>query len=897
MSATKASDGPQAAPDWLTYADADVEAQTPVMREVLRFKAAHPEALLFFRLGDFYELFFDDAVEGAALLDLVLTSRNKNEPRPIPMCGFPHHQRHAYTQRLLALGRRVAICEQLEDASKARGMVKRGVTHVVTPGVVLEEEALDAGCDNHLLAVVAGRDGLGVAVAEVSTGRLESTHVAHELGLETVLARFEPREVVAPRATAETVLAGLPALSGVLVTCREPPTGRPTAGPARATASEQGAIGLLQMYLAEVRPSTLALLEAPRALALDAHLRLDREAVVHLEVVRTAREGRVRGSLLHAVDRTVTAAGTRRLRGLLLAPLADRDVLLRRHGAVDALVGARVERGELRALLTSTCDLARAAGRAVAGMSTPRELAAVRGTLQALPDLARILTKLAGSSPALGELGARLQGHDALSARLTEALADEPRGQVRDGGVIRPGFDPDLDELVSLVEDGATWLARYEQEAREVSGIEKLRIRHNRVSGYALEVARSRAADVPADWHRKQTLKNVERYTTEALSDFEARVDRAHAERLERETALFDALVGDVAAHASALRGAAGALADLDVHRGYAELAEERGYVRPAWTEAIRVELKDARHPVVEQLVAQGRFVPNDIELSADERQILLLTGPNMAGKSTLMRTLATSQILAQAGGFVPASAATMPVLDAVMTRIGASDDIAEGASTFMVEMRETARILRDATERTLVLLDEVGRGTSTDDGLSIAWAVVERLHDEAGAMTLFATHYHELTALEDALERLHNVHVAVREHDGEIVFVHQLQPGPSSRSHGIAVARLAGLPEAVIERAGVVLDGLGARRSEDTERARARPGRDGEPPAAAAQQLTFFDAPAAPRVDPQLVALRDAIAQLDPDALSPRAALDALYALRARAVELDAGGGATPKD
>ncbi len=877
-------------PHWLVTADVDLAALTPVMRQVVDAKRQHPDALILFRLGDFYELFFEDALEGSRLLDLALTSRNKNDPRPIPMCGFPHHAMAQHVQRVLEAGRRCAVVEQLEDAALAKGLVARGVTHVVTPGVVLEPEALDPRADHRIAALWPGKQGgLGVAVADVTTGVMQVGEVLHPTALGVLLVRLEPRELVLP-AAAEPWL-------DTLASARElPKTIREVHGLEAPTLGQLAELAL-RRYLDEVRPGAAKLLQPTQPLETTPHLTLNRETVQHLELIATVRQGRRQGALLHAVDRTLTSAGARLLRGLILAPLGDRRALEVRHGAVDALLRDRPTRESIRGVLKYQGDLARLTTRAAAGLATPREMTVLRETLRGLPELHALLER-ASHSLALASVLADAQGADALTAHLESALAESPRAVLADGGVIRAGFDTSLDSLRELSEDAHAWLDRFEAQERAASGIATLKVTYNRVSGYGIEIGRSRADDVPERYHRKQTLKNAERYTTPELVEFERRILTADADRLSRESELFRQLMAHVGQHAALLRRIAAALAELDVHAGFAELAAQWRHVRPTLVDEPIVRLVGCRHPVIEQTLSPGAFVPNDVWLqgglvdlqSADAAQVLLITGPNMAGKSTLMRQVALAVILSQAGGFVPADSAELGVLDAVHTRIGASDDISQGASTFMVEMRETATILAQSTPRSLVLLDEIGRGTSTWDGLAIAWAVVEALHDRTKSLCLFATHYHELTSLSETLPRLRNAHVAVREWAGDIVFLHRLQSGPTNRSHGIAVARLAGLPPDVVERSRALLTDLekGAAGQSTGPLARAR-----------RKQLELFELVPVPSIatgHPQeplpdeVTALLQALSSLDPDDLTPRQALSWLGEWRGRLAALPVG-------
>ncbi len=859
--ASPATDAPASAtPDWLTTGEAEYDALTPVMRQVVDFKTQQPQCLIFFRLGDFYELFFEDALVAAPLLDMVLTSRNKKDPRPIPMCGFPFHAMSSYVQRALDAGQRVAVVEQLEDAKKVKGPVKRGLTRVITPGVVLESEALDGRRSNNIVSLVGAKGAMALAVADASTGDFRTVEVAHIAALSVHIVRLEPREIIAADKL-DVVLDAMPAARGVLRTHRDL---------ARDTARRHGndlarcAAELMRSYLAEVRPAVVGLLDEPTPLADAGHMRLDRDAVQHLELLQTVRGGRREGSLLATVDRTVTAAGARWLRSLLLAPLADRRAIEQHHGAVEALLTDRVTCDDMRRVLASLGDLARIVGRASARMVTAKELAAARETLDKLPMLRELLAQDVLQGPELRRLREGLNGGEASCSILHAMLAQDPRNNLADGGVIRAGFCPQLDELRSFCSNADEWLQAYRDRLRVETGIAKLRVHFHRVSGYVIEVARSKSEQMPDHFRRVATLKNVERYTTVELSDFQRTMLSAEERRVNRETELYESLMVEIAANAGPLRAIAACLARLDVHASFAQYAHERDCCRPHMHEEMALDLTASRHPVVEAMLPSGAFVANDITLSHDGTRILLLTGPNMAGKSTLMRQVALCSVLAQAGSFVPAEAAVLPVLDAVMTRIGASDDISEGASTFMVEMRETAQILQAATPRSLVLLDEVGRGTSTHDGLAIAWAVIECLHERTKALCLFATHYHELTELSDRLAHLENAHVTVREWGDEVVFVYRLATGPTNRSHGIAVARLAGIDEATIARANEVL-----KRLEQAARHTAQP-----------RQLGLFDVPLraqsvpAPQSPvPQLHEVLETLRDLDPDDLSPRQA------------------------
>ncbi len=868
-------------PHWLVTADAVPEAMTPVMRQVLDAKRQQPDALILFRLGDFYEMFFEDAIEASRLLDLTLTSRNKNDVRPIPMCGFPYHALPGHVQRAVEAGRRCAIVEQLTDPGAGKGIVQRGVTHVITPGVILETEALDTHRSNHLVALAAvKRGGLGLAVADASTGELQAARVLHPAALGVLLARLEPKELVlGPGAL--TWLEQQPQVRHVARS--ERPLGEFKPGQ-----EVEAGLELLRTYLSEVRPQSPGWLGEPKRLDDLAHLQLPWQAVAHLELLHTSRSGRRQGSLLDAIDRTQTAAGARWLRALILAPLADRRAIELRHGAVAALVHDRPVQQHLRSLITRLCDVARVSTRCAAGLAHPRELGALRETLRTLPEVRAQLELLAPHSLALAQLAGELEGMAELLASLELRLAAVPPPTLAEGGAIAQGWDPELDEWLRLTEHSQQWLDQYEQDERQRTGLSSLKVGYNRVSGYGIEVSLKQGVSVPTGYLRKQTLKNVERFTTPDLTEFERKMLRAETECHSRETNLYRALLAEIASFGGRLRSIAAALADLDVHAGFAQVAAERSWVQPTLIDGPVLGLKACRHPVIEALLPPGQFVANDVALAgegvdpailaslvSDPAQLLLITGPNMAGKSTLMRQVALCTILCQAGSFVPAEQAVMGVLDAVLTRIGAGDDIAEGASTFLVEMREVADILARATPRTLVVLDEIGRGTSTWDGLAIAWSVLERMHDRSRSLCLCATHYHELTVLSNKLMRLRNVHVAVKEWGGEVVFIHQLQPGPTSRSHGVTVAKLAGLPEAVIDRARNLLDQF--ERNNKKNQAKTLTS------ASSRQQGLFDDLPPPPESahrEHSLVQIVSRIAALDPDTLSPRQAHEILAAL-----------------
>lgn len=826
-----------------------------MMQQFFAAKEAHPDALLLFRMGDFYELFFDDAVEASALLELTLTSRNKKDDDPIPMAGVPHHALDAYLPRLLAAGRKVAICEQVEDPKLAKGIVKREVVRVVTPGVVLDDNALDRREHNFLCALVAGDNHrmADLAWADVSTGdRHRLTQLPLARALEE-LHRIGPREVLIDRADAP--------LAEVLKTR----IGRATLSYADVDETwQRPASELLLAYIGEACPGALSSLKPEEEVALERTMRLGATAVRNLELVQTIAGGHRKGSLLGVIDGCKTAMGSRTLKRWLLYPLDDADRIRARHDAVEALVGDVVSRGSLADALSHVYDLERLAGRVSALTAGPRDLAALARSLERIPELRDLLE--GSGEPALVALAADLDPVDEASRLIRAALVDEPPATLKDGGVICEGFDDELDELIAVARDGKQWFAEYAAGLREAHGIQSLKVKFNQVFGYFIEVTRANLHLVPDTWVRKQTLANAERYLTAELKEREDLVLGADERRLVLEARFYDNVRRDVAAFSARIRATAAHVAAVDVLRAFADTAASRGYVRPEITTEAQLAIVGGRHPVIEAMMPEGEFVPNDVALDADGDQLLIITGPNMAGKSTVMRQTALIALMAQAGSFVPATRARLGLVDQIFTRVGASDNLAAGQSTFMVEMTEAAEILRDATRRSLVVLDEIGRGTSTFDGVSIAWAVAEHLHDTIGARTLFATHYHELTALAGLRSGIRNMSVAVEETAEDISFLRRLVDGSTNRSYGIQVGKLAGLPKSVVTRAKEVLVDLEALSADHGSQGRQR-----------TSQLNLFP-PAPPAQHPAV----DRLVATRPDDLSPRAALDLIYELRA---------------
>ncbi len=858
-----------------------VETDTPLMQQYREIKARHPDTILFFRMGDFYEMFEDDARLAARELGLTLTSRNNGGASEVPLAGVPAKAGIEYLRRLVGLGHRVAICEQVEDPKLAKGIVRREVVETVTPGSVLADDWLERGRNNFLLAIDSRTSPVGVAALDLTTGELLLETVAAE-DLAGALARYEAPEVVVP--------AGAPAgLTNAVRTEREAwefdadlaredltrsfrLASLDGLGVEAGDRAALGAAGALLRYARELKPGGLPHLARPRVLRRGDLLPLDEMTRRNLELVAPLRAGPGGTTMLDVLDRTMTPMGARLLRRWLLAPLVDPVAINARLDAVDVLATDPRGRDRLREALDGVRDVERLAGRAALGRATPRDLGALRDSILRLPDVRGALDGLEARSRAalLEESADRFDLLQELGDELARALVDEPPAQASDGDAIRPGYDRELDELKDARDGGKQYIAGLQTRERERTGITSLKVGFNRVFGYYLEVTNPHRDRVPADYERRQTLAGAERFVTPELKAYEAKVLGAEERIATREAELVQTLRARVAAAIGRVQTTAGVLARLDVWGALADVAHHDGYVRPEVNDGFTIALEGSRHPVVERTMAREAFIPNDVHLDASGR-VILLTGPNMAGKSTLLRQVGLSVLLAQMGAFVPARRAVVGVADRLFTRVGASDNLVRGQSTFMVEMSETSAILHGATARSLVLLDEIGRGTSTYDGVAIAWAVTEFLHTTIGCKTVFATHYHELTQLSETLAHARNFNVAVREVGDEIVFLHRLEPGGADRSYGVHVAQLAGLPEPVVERAWQVLALLEAGH----DVAHRTP-----PPAPDAAQLGLFGAPGAPH---PLLAELD---RLDVNALSPLEALNRLAEWKKRLAE-----------
>jgi DNA mismatch repair protein MutS len=817
---------------------------TPMMQQYREAKERHPGMLLLFRMGDFYELFDTDAQIASKVLGLTLTSRDKT----VVMAGFPHHSLETHLHKLLKAGHRVAICDQVEDAALAKGLVKRAVTRVVTPGTLTEDELLDPRQANYLVAAWPGnhlrnrqvqitKGLIGLAWVDLSTGHFQAADVP-SAKLRDELGRLAPSECLCPESEGPSYLPdGPPPLSdqirslnpALTITLRpdwnfDPASALGVLSDHFHVTTFAGfgfhddqpcltAAGALLIYLQETLKAGLAHISRLQPYRQDQYLFLDEVTRRSLELTRTLREGSREGTLLAALDRTVTSMGARLLQEWLLAPLADRRAIENRLDAVMELLGEHQLRQELRESLREGFDLQRLTARVSTARASPRDLAAIARTLRLLPRIKAKVT--ARKASLLGELEARLELCPDLRETLDNALVDDPPLSPREGGIIRRGHDAELDELHSMARGGKEWIARFQADEITRTGIPSLKVGFNKVFGYYIEITHVHADKTPPDYHRKQTLKNAERYITPELKAYEEKVLTAEEKIHQREYDLFLGLRDKVAAETNGLLQTAEVLATFDVLASQAELAASRQFCRPELCDDPILEIHDGRHPVLDQTLPPGTFVPNDVAMGPEAGLVLLITGPNMAGKSVYIRQVALLVLMAQMGGFVPAKKARIGLADRIFTRVGASDELNRAQSTFMVEMIEAANILNNATDRGLVILDEIGRGTSTYDGVSLAWAIAEYLHDQVGCRALFATHYHELAQLADRLPALRNFNILVREVEDQIVFLHQIAPGSADKSYGIHVARLAGVPHEVLDRANEVLKELESRHLE----------------------------------------------------------------------------------
>ncbi len=862
--------------------------QTPMMRQYLEIKAQHPDSILFFRMGDFYEMFLDDALVASRILDIALTSRNKGKSDEIPFCGVPFHSAQPYIARLIEAGYRVAICEQVEDPKQAKGIVRRDVVRVVTPALVTEAESLTPEENSFLLALCNTGQHWGAAWLDLSTGEFRTAELEGLTAATALAASIAPRELLVTEQLRHNLPEELACVLGerprgtvadwvldkeyaTKLLCDQFGVASPASLGLEGLPTALLAVGMILHYLQENRHASLPHLRDVNIVRQSDHLALDPATRRNLELTATMFDNKKTGSLLGCLDRTVTAMGARLLKQWVSYPLVQVDPIRQRLSAVEELVERPDLRDPLSELLKGVHDLERLNGRVSLAGAGGRDLRALYDSLEQVPAIRVLLAEAA--SPLIRELVGRLDPLKDIRSLIEQAITPTPPFSLREGGIIADGYHAELDELRTISREGKGFIARLEAQERERTGINSLKIRYNKVFGYYLEVTKANLASVPADYIRRQTIATGERYITEALKAYEEKVLGAQERICDLEYRLFQEVREQTAAQGSRIIRTASALAALDLLRALATVAVERSYCKPQVDDNDLIEITEGRHPVVEAMNLGERFVPNDTRLDQQQHQMLMITGPNMAGKSTYMRQVALITLMAQIGSFVPATSATIGIADRIFTRVGAGDNLARGQSTFMVEMMETAQILRNATPQSLVVLDEIGRGTSTFDGLSIAWAVAEYLHDcpRCKARTLFATHYHELADLAATREGITNLTVAVKEWNDQVIFLRTIIPGAASHSYGIQVARLAGMPPDLLDRAREVLNTL---EEDEFEQGAPRLSKSRiAPPTKESRQYTLFE--------PQGDLLRERLKKLNISAMTPLEALNLLDELK----------------
>lgn len=796
---------------------------TPMLQQYMAIKDKYPDAILFYRMGDFYEMFFEDAHTASRVLEITLTSRNKNDTVPVPMCGVPYRAAQTYIARLIENGHKVAICDQVEDPAQAKGLVKREVVRVITPGMIIENELLESKSNNYLLSLAIERDLIGIAFLDISTGAFRAAETTDDAKVVEEVGRILPREVLLPAdikasPVVRQVQRVVPAqaISWMADDVFDVQRGKQRLIDQFQTQSLEGfgcqsmraglgAAGALLHYIKETQKQTVSHLHGIAAYSLEDHLIVDYQSRQNLELEKNIRSGSKQGTLISILDKTATAMGGRLLKQWLRYPLQSAPEIGQRLDAVEEALAQGHLRREIAQHLESVYDLERLNSKIAMGHANARDLTALKKSIMVLPQIWQALDTLNSD---LFRSRPPLEALLAIGQCIEDAIREDAPLTIQEGGMIRAGYHAELDELIQLSRDGKGYLAQLEVREKEATGISTLKVRFNKVFGYFIEVSKAQNKLVPDRYVRKQTLVNAERYITDELKQYETKVLGAEDRRCALELELFNQVRDQVKAGSAAIQAAADYVARIDCLFSLAEVADRNDYCRPRINSQGVIDIRDGRHPVVEKMISGERFVPNSIHLDHESDQVLIITGPNMAGKSTVLRQVALMVILAQMGSFVPASDADIAVTDRIFTRVGALDNLSSGQSTFMVEMQETANILNNATARSLVIMDEIGRGTSTYDGLSIAWAVVEYLHDfdNSGVKTLFATHYHELVELADVKARVRNFNIAVKEWGDKIIFLRKLIPGGTNRSYGIQVARLAGIPETLVQRAKEIL-------------------------------------------------------------------------------------------
>lgn len=856
------------------------------MQQYKAIKERYKDCILFFRLGDFYEMFFEDAEIASRELEIALTSRDCGLKERAPMCGVPYHAAHTYLARLISKGYKVAICEQMEDPALAKGLVKRDVTRVVTPGTIIDPTMLEDKKNNYLMCIYCRQTYFGIAVVDITTGEFFTTQITWGSSMRKLLdetARFKPSEIIANeelikkpeyKSFFEDYLgiraSVLPDQVFDPAYCEEKISSLFENDPLQDLELARCATGALLDYIESTQKVDSTHIESIQAYKIEQYMMIDSASRRNLEITETMRDAKKKGSLLWVLDKTSTAMGGRMLRRWLEQPLMDVDEIQMRLDAVEELKAGFMVRNELMDLLRGVYDIERLAGKLVFGNINARDLISLKLSLSKLPYIKEMISGL--KSGLNGTMAERLDLLEDMAQLIERAIDDDPPLTIKEGGIIKEGFNEEVDRLRKAATEGKNWIADLEAKERERTGIKSLKIRYNDNFGYYIEVTKANIGLVPEDYVRKQTLVNSERFTIEALAELEKTILGAEKRVVQLEYDLFCQLRDEVSSHVRRLKATAHCIAELDALCSLAEVADRNNYVKPQVYQGGIIEIKEGRHPVVEKVLSDNPFVPNDTWLDTEDNRIAIITGPNMAGKSTYMRQVALMVLMAQAGSFVPAESARIGLVDRIFTRVGASDDLASGQSTFMVEMSEVANILSNATPNSLLILDEIGRGTSTHDGLSIAWAVIEYINDRArlGARTLFATHYHELTELEEKLHGIKNYCVSVRKRGEDIIFLRKISRGGADKSYGVEVARLAGIPEPVIQRARIILEELDeADINKNPRRRRDKP---------VEGQLDLFASSSLTKAEHEVL---DELRALDPSLLTPLDALNKLYSLQ----------------
>ncbi|KRM92423.1 DNA mismatch repair protein MutS [Fructilactobacillus florum] len=834
-------------------------AKTAMMAQYQKIKDQYPDAFLFYRIGDFYELFNDDAVKGAQLLELTLTARNHNAEHPIPMCGVPHQSAQTYIDVLVDKGYKVALCEQLEDPKQAQGMVKRAVVQVITPGTQLERNSKTAKNNNYLTGLTSDGQHFGLGALDLSTGELQVCQLTATFEVLNEVANLNSKEIVVDETVPKELLTQLKQMGVMISYADKEADPIPVETSTLQTELLRQAVQVLLAYVAATQKRSLSHIQPAVQYQPSAYLKIDHNSQANLELMHNIRTGKKSGTLLGVVDDTKTAMGGRKLKQWLERPLLQRKQIEVRQTLVQELLDHYYERNELREALVSVYDLERLAGRISLGGVNGRDLIQLQTSLTQIPKIKHVLNELEQAQ--FQKILQRLDDCHDVQTAIQVAIVAEPPISVTDGGLIKPGYSEKLDQYRDAMQHGRQWLAELEQQERAATGINNLKIKYNRVFGYFIEISKVNLTKVPTDrYERVQTLTNAERFTTPALKEKESLILEAQEKSRTLEYDLFTKLRDQIKLEIPRVQKLAGAVSELDVLQSFATISEQHQFARPQFNDQETLQINNGRHPVVEEVLGAQQYVPNDVVMGP-ETAILLITGPNMSGKSTYMRQLALIVILAQVGCFVPAETATLPIFDQVFTRIGAADDLISGKSTFMVEMKEANQAIQLATRHSLILFDELGRGTSTYDGVALAQAIIEYIHNHVHAKTLFSTHYHELIDLANHLPQLQNVHVGAVEKDDQLVFLHKILPGPADKSYGINVAKLAGLPSPLLQRAQVILNQLEQEQPGVAQAANQAPASD--------QQLPLFEI-GDQQVNPAVQQVVQQLKQLDLMAKSP---------------------------